>query len=79
MLALGVVALASRFGQQRVSMVLGKPVLSDDLAFIAKLVEDGNITPVIDSTYALADVAEAVRHLEAGHVRGKVLVTPGPD
>ena len=29
-------------------MVLGKPVQSDDLAFIAKLVEDGNVVPVID-------------------------------
>src|SRR5262245_15395010 len=78
MLALGLVALTSRFGQQRVSMVLGKPVQSDDLALIAKLVEDNNITPVIDRTYALADAAEAVRYLEGGHVRGKVIVTPGP-
>jgi NADPH:quinone reductase-like Zn-dependent oxidoreductase len=33
---------------------------------------------VIDRTYALADTAEAVRYLEAGHVRGKLIVTPGP-
>ena len=58
-------------------MVLGKPVQREDLAFIAKLVEDGNITPVIDRTYALADAAQAVRYLEAGHVRGKVVVAPG--
>jgi NADPH:quinone reductase-like Zn-dependent oxidoreductase len=76
MLGLGLVALASRFGQQRVSMVLGKAVMSDDLAFIAKLVDDGNITPVVDRTYPLVDAAEAVRYLEAGHVRGKLLVTP---
>jgi NADPH:quinone reductase-like Zn-dependent oxidoreductase len=76
MLALGVVALASRFGQQKISMLLGKPVAAEDLAFIAKLVEDGNVTPVIDRTYALADAADAVRYLEAGHVRGKVVVTP---
>jgi NADPH:quinone reductase-like Zn-dependent oxidoreductase len=78
MLALGLVALASRLRHQRVSMVFGKPVQSEDLAFIAKLVDDGNITPVIDRSYALADAAEAVRYLEAGHVRGKLLVTPGP-
>ena len=77
MLSLACVVLASRFGQQRVSMVLGKPVQSGDLAFIAKLVEDGNVKPVIDRTYALADAAEAVRYLEAGHARGKVVVTPG--
>jgi NADPH:quinone reductase-like Zn-dependent oxidoreductase len=77
MLALGVAALASRFGQQKVSMVLGKPVQRDDLAFIAKLVDDGNIEPVIDRKYPLADAAQAVRHLEGGHVRGKLVVTPG--
>jgi NADPH:quinone reductase-like Zn-dependent oxidoreductase len=78
MLSLAFVALASRFGQQKVSMVLGKPVQSDDLAFIAKLVEDGNVVPVIDRTYPLADAAEAVRYLEGGHARGKVVVTTGP-
>ncbi len=78
MLSLAFVALASRFGQQKVSMVLGKPVQSDDLAFIAKLVEDGNVAPVIDRTYPLADAAEAVRYLEGGHARGKVVVTLGP-
>ena len=76
MLALGLVALASRFGQQRVSVVLGKPVHGDDLAFVAKLVEDGNVTPVIDGSYTLAEAAEAVRHLEAGHARGKIVVMP---
>jgi NADPH:quinone reductase-like Zn-dependent oxidoreductase len=76
MLALGFVALASRFGRQRVSMVLGKPVQSDDLALLAKLAEEGKVTPVIDRSYPLADAAEAVRYLEAGHARGKVVVTP---
>jgi NADPH:quinone reductase-like Zn-dependent oxidoreductase len=75
MLALGFVALASRFGRQRVSMVLGKPVQSDDLALLAKLAEEGKVTPVIDRSYPLADAAEAVRYLEAGHARGKVVVT----
>ena len=78
MLSLALVALASRFGRQKISMVLGKPVRSEDLAFIAKLVEDKNVEPVVDRTYALADAAEAVRYLEAGHARGKVVVTPGP-
>jgi NADPH:quinone reductase-like Zn-dependent oxidoreductase len=78
MLGVGVAAIASRFGQQRVSMLLGKPVEGDDLAFIGKLVDDGNVTPVVDRTYALADAAEAVRYLEAGHVRGKLIITPGP-
>jgi NADPH:quinone reductase-like Zn-dependent oxidoreductase len=33
---------------------------------------------VIDRTYPLADAAEAVRYLEGGHARGKVVVTTGP-
>ena len=76
MLALMFVALASRLGRQRVSMLLGKQVQSDDLALIAKLVDDGKVTPVIDRSYPLAEAAEAVRYLEAGHARGKVVVTP---
>jgi NADPH:quinone reductase-like Zn-dependent oxidoreductase len=78
MLALGFVALASRFGRQRVSMLLGKPVQHADLALIAKLAEDGKVMPVIDRSYPLADAAEAVRYLEAGHARGKVVVTFRP-
>ena len=35
----------------------------------------GEIRPVIDRTYPLADAAAAVRHLEAEHARGKVVVT----
>ena len=78
MLSLAFVALVSRFGQQKVSMLLGKGVQSYDLAFIAKLVDDGNVRPVVDRTYVLADAAEAVRYLEAGHARGKVVVTTSP-
>ena len=75
MLALMLVALASRLRRQRVSMLVAK-IRGDDLELIAKLAEAGNLTPVIDRTYPLADAAEAVRYLEAGHARGKVVVTP---
>ena len=76
MLALMVTALASRLGRQRISMSLGRAIRSDELEFLAKLVETGKLTPVIDRTYSLADTADAVRYLEAGHARGKVTVTP---
>jgi NADPH:quinone reductase-like Zn-dependent oxidoreductase len=33
------------------------------------------VTPAIDRTYPLSDVADAIRYLQAGHVRGKVVVT----
>jgi NADPH:quinone reductase-like Zn-dependent oxidoreductase len=51
-------------------------VTSEDLLALNGLVEEGRVTPVIDRTYALVDAAEAVRYLEAGHARGKVIVTP---
>lgn len=46
-----------------------------DLRFLAELIESGQLTPVIDRTYPLSEVPEALRHLEAGHARGKVVIT----
>ena len=46
----------------------------EDLALLAGLVERGTITPVTDRRYALHETAEAVRHLGAGHVRGKIVI-----
>ncbi len=45
-----------------------------DLAFLAGLVERGTITPVIDRRFSLSQTAEALRHLGAGHPRGKVVI-----
>ncbi len=47
----------------------------EDMSVLAELVESGKLTPVIDRTYPLADVPEAMRYLEEGHVRGKVVIT----
>lgn len=46
-----------------------------DLLTLKALVETGAITPVIDRAYPLAEAADAVRHLEKGHPRGKLVVT----
>jgi NADPH:quinone reductase-like Zn-dependent oxidoreductase len=46
-----------------------------DLLTLKALVESGAITPVIDRAYPLAEAADAVRHLEKGHPRGKLVVT----
>lgn len=48
----------------------------EDLAVLRDLIESGRITPVIDRTFPLAAAAEAIRYLERGYVRGKVVVTP---
>jgi len=39
-----------------------------------ELLEAGKITPVIDRRYALCDVPEAIRYLEEGHARGKIVI-----
>ncbi len=46
-----------------------------DLVTLSELIEAGRIRPVIDRRYPLAETAEAIRYLEAGHARGKVIVT----
>ena len=46
-----------------------------DLIFMKGLLEAGKVTPVIDRTYPLSEVPEAMRYLEEGHARGKVVIT----
>jgi NADPH:quinone reductase-like Zn-dependent oxidoreductase len=46
-----------------------------DLLTLTGLVDDGRLTPVLDRTLPLADVAEGLRHVERGHARGKVILT----
>jgi NADPH:quinone reductase-like Zn-dependent oxidoreductase len=46
-----------------------------DLHAIRELVESGAVAPVVDRTYPLSDTADAIRDLERGAVRGKVVVT----
>jgi len=45
-----------------------------DLELVADLIETGRVTPVIDRTYPLAEAREAMRYLEAGHARGKIVI-----
>ena len=47
----------------------------EDLIVLKELIESGKVTPVIDRTYPLSEVPEAIRYLEEGHARGKVLIT----
>jgi NADPH:quinone reductase-like Zn-dependent oxidoreductase len=49
-----------------------------DLEALRDLIEAGKVTPVLDRTYPLPEAPEAIRYLEQGHPRGKVVVTvPG--
>ena len=46
-----------------------------DLHIVKDLIEAGNVTPVIDRTYPLREASQAMRYLEAGHARGKIVIT----
>ena len=45
-----------------------------ELAAITALIEDGQLTPVLDRTYPMADTTEALRYVEGGHAHGKVVI-----
>jgi NADPH:quinone reductase-like Zn-dependent oxidoreductase len=55
---------------------VGKPN-QKDLVFLKELLEAGKVVPVIDRQYPLNEVAEAIRYLEEGHAKGKVVITVG--
>ena len=62
------------FVRQDVGMMMAKPA-QVDLVLIAGLIAAGTITPVIDRRYPLRETADAIRYIEDGHARGKVVVT----
>jgi NADPH:quinone reductase-like Zn-dependent oxidoreductase len=47
----------------------------DRLRVLTELIEAGKITPVIDRTFPLSEVPEAMRYLESGRAKGKVVIT----
>ena len=65
--------LLSPFVGQTLAAVNDKP--NEDLDFLNELIDGGRIVPVIDRTYPLNEVPEAMRYLEEGHARGKVVIT----
>ncbi len=67
-------AVVSRFGNQKMPFFLAKNS-TEDLLVLKELIEAGKVKPVIDRTYPLSETAEAIRYLEEGHARGKVVIT----
>ena len=61
-------------GNNKISTYLTVPN-QQDLVTIRELLEEGKVVPVIDRRYPLNEVAEAIRYLEEGHARGKVVIT----
>jgi NADPH:quinone reductase-like Zn-dependent oxidoreductase len=66
--------LLAPFVRQRLVPFVAKQS-SEDLQLITTLIEAGKVVPVIDRTYPLSDTPEAIRYLEQGHARGKVVIT----
>ncbi|MDQ3398447.1 MAG: NAD(P)-dependent alcohol dehydrogenase [Deinococcota bacterium] len=66
--------LMSKSGGKRVGSMGVANVNKQDLLFIKELLETGKVVPVIDRRYPLSETAEAIRYLEEGHARGKVVI-----
>lgn len=66
--------MLSRFVSQKFVLLLAS-INRDDLTVLKELIESRKVTPIIDRTYPLSDVPEAIRYLEQGHARGKVVIT----
>jgi NADPH:quinone reductase-like Zn-dependent oxidoreductase len=65
--------LIAPFVSQRLTGVFAK-MNTADLSALAAMIETGTLRTVIDRTYALAETADAVRYVETGHARGKVII-----
>ena len=66
-------ALLSPFVSQRLVSVAGKGN-RPDLETLATMIDAGEVTPVIDRTYPLSEVPEAMRYQEEGHPKGNVVI-----
>ena len=64
----------SRFVRQRLTTFVCTENYRD-LIVLTELIESGKITPVIDRTYPLAEVPQAIRYLTQGHARGKIAIS----
>jgi NADPH:quinone reductase-like Zn-dependent oxidoreductase len=63
-------------GSRRMGLQMGwKPFEQQDVATLTDLIEAGRISPVIDRRYPLEEVPAALRYLEAGQARGKIVIT----
>jgi NADPH:quinone reductase-like Zn-dependent oxidoreductase len=68
------VVVLSRFVSHKLRPFLAR-LSKQDLIVLQQLLEAGKVTPVIDRRYPLRDVAGAIRYLEEGHARGKVVIS----
>ncbi len=65
--------IMSPFVSQKMGMFMAD-ITKSDLAILGDMMQTGKVKAVIDRTYPLSQIAEAMRYLEAGHARGKVVI-----
>jgi NADPH:quinone reductase-like Zn-dependent oxidoreductase len=71
-------AVYSRFVSQHMGGMMAR-VNRDDLATLGELMRAGKLTPVVDRRFTLGEVPAAIRYVEAGHARGKVVIAVADD
>ncbi len=69
-------AALSPFVRQLPRLSFSMPSKKDTMALLKEFLEAGKLTPVIDRTYPLKEVPEAMRYLQGGRARGKIIITP---
>jgi NADPH:quinone reductase-like Zn-dependent oxidoreductase len=62
-------------GNKKMVPLPPKPPDQSDLEFLKEIIESGKVKPVIDRTYPLSEVPDALRYLETGHALGKIVIT----
>ncbi|GAA4724312.1 NAD(P)-dependent alcohol dehydrogenase [Phytohabitans rumicis] len=67
--------LRSRFARQRLVPLTDVPLGRQTLVALRELIEAGQVLPVIDRSYPLKEVPEAIRYLQVDHARAKVVIT----
>jgi NADPH:quinone reductase-like Zn-dependent oxidoreductase len=70
-------AWMSKTGTRTIGLMGVAQPNQEDLLFVKALLEEGKVVPVIDRRYPLSETAEAIRYLEEGHAKGKVIIMIG--
>lgn len=68
------IMLASKHGSRRAAFFVAKPN-GDDLVRLCELIEAGQVKPVVEQSFPLAEIGDAMRAMGAGHARGKLVVS----
>jgi NADPH:quinone reductase-like Zn-dependent oxidoreductase len=63
----------SRFTKQKFEMYMAR-ITNADLSVLRDLMAEGKLKPLVEKTYRVTETADALRYLEAGHARGKIVI-----